>query len=125
MAGVALATDLMGVGFSAVQASLIGDTLTTGLAGVGTAQSGAAQIVSSVTTMTTSSGQTAAVLPSTWPLLSTIFVYNNSSTAALVFPAGTNTIDNGSASASVSIAQNRGRLFLRISATAWVTIYGA
>lgn len=122
---VASATDLMGLGFSGPQAALIGDQLTTGLACTGTTQAGAAPIVNSVTTLTTSAGQTAALLPASQAVLSAIFVYNNTATAAAVFPPTGCTIDNAAANASVAIAQNRGRLFLRLSPTAWISVYGA
>lgn len=125
MALVGLTSDLMGVGFSGGQAAVIGDTLTANLACVGTAQVGAAPVVNSVTTLTTSAGQTAAVLPASWPLLSNLLVYNNSATAATVFPPVGGTIDNGAANTSVAIAQNRGRIFVRLTNTAWITVYGA
>lgn len=117
-------TDLIGLGFPAALASAEGFQIAT-LAGVGTAQSGGAAIGTNMTLVTTSSGQTAVVLPASVPLASPFYVYNNSATAALLFPPTGCTIDNGSANASVSIAQNRGRMVIRVSATAFITIYGA
>ena len=119
-----LQTDLTGIGWPGAWAEAEGHTIGT-LAGIGTAQSGAARISNTMTLVTTSSGQTAVVLPANMPLASPYFVYNNSATAALLFPPSGCTIDNGSANASVSIAQNRGRMVIRVSATAFITVYGA
>jgi hypothetical protein len=121
----ASATDMMGVGFSAGQAALIGETPVLNLAGVGTSQSGAAALTSSFTTVTTAASQTAFVLPSTWPLNNAMTVYNNSATSALVFPPSGGAIDNGSANASVSIAQNKPRVFVRVSTLVWISVAGA
>ncbi len=70
---MSLAVDLMGVGLPQEQATRIGLSNATTLAGVGTAQSGGKAIPGSVTNVvaTTDTGQTAFVLPSTAELFST------------------------------------------------------
>lgn len=122
---MALSQDLTGLGLPPALADYLGVEIQLQLAGVGTSQSGAAAITKRVTTVTTSSGQTAAVLPSSAPLGSVWEVYNESSTAALLFPPSGGAIDGGSADASVNIAQNKGRAVRRLSSTVWRTVYSA
>jgi hypothetical protein len=53
-----------------------------------------------------------------------IEVYNTTSTAANVFPETGASIDGGTVTTgSVAVAQNKGRYFRKVSATAWKTIY--
>jgi len=120
------ANELMGLGLPARQAVALG-YLTTTVAGVGTAQSGAGVIPTDSTgiTATTASGQTALVLPSDAPLWQEYVVYNSTSTAALVFPPSGHDINAAGANASVSIAQNLSRRFIRVSATHWVSYLSA
>lgn len=120
-----LAVDLMGVGLPQEQATRLGLANPTTLAGVGTAQSGAAAIRTTNTTLTTSSGQTAAILPSDAELYLAHLVRNSSSTAGLVFPPSGATINAASADASVSIAQNLARVFIRVGALTWISFLTA
>lgn len=121
-----LANELMGLGLPARQAVALGYLATT-VAGVGTAQSGAGVIPTDSTgvTATTASGQTALILPSDAPLWQEYVVYNSTATAALVFPPSGNDINAAGANASVSIAQNLSRRFIRVSATHWVSYLSA
>lgn len=119
----ALSTDLMGVGLNSELALRLGSSALTTIAGVGTAQAGAApipQIVNNVLA-TTVGGQTAFRLPSNAEIGAPYFVLNSTATAALVFPPTSGTINAGAADASVSIAQNLGRFFMRLSANRWVS----
>jgi hypothetical protein len=109
---------LMGAGMPSLQAQLIGNTVST-IAGVGTAQSGAAALVYNVNLLTTSGGATAFVLSTQWAIGDTVTVFNTSATAALVYPPSGSAIDGGSTDASVSIAQNEGREFIKVSSTSW------
>lgn len=121
-----LNTDLMGLGFSWPQAERLGVINPSTVAGVGTAQSGAAALAGSTFVQgTTASGQTAFVLSSTYPLWREFYFYNTTATAALVFPPSGGAIDNGSSDASVSVAQNRGRMFIRTGTNSWISFYGA
>lgn len=117
--GNGLSTDLMGLGLPAQQAVYVGSGAGTTLAGVGTSQSGAAAIVKGNTNVlaTTASSQTAFVLPSDMELEVAYTVTNTSSTTALVFPFSGGAINAASGDASVSIAQNLARTFIRKSAT--------
>lgn len=120
-----LNVDLIGVGLPSQQAVLLGfDPLTT-QAGVGTAQVGASPIVSNNILATTAVGQTAFVLPSDAVLEVPYIVTNSTATAALVFPPSGGTINAAAANASVSIAQNLARMFIRKSATRWVSFLTA
>ena len=122
----AAVTSLMGVGMPAAQASALGENLRTATA-AGTAQGGSSPTIysSDFAILTTSAGQTAVTLDSGFPVGEDCTVYNNTATAALLFPPTGCTIDNASANASVAIAQNRGRVVRRVSATAFLTFYGA
>lgn len=124
---MALAVDLMGVGLPQEQASRIGLSNATTLAGVGTAQSGGKAIPASVTNVvaTTDTGQTAFVLPSAAELFLPYLVRNSSSTAALVFPQTSGYINAASQNASVSIAQNLARIFIRVSTDRWISFLAA
>lgn len=122
---MSLAVDLMGVGLASEQASRLGFSQLTTLAGVGTAQSGAAAIRVNNILATTASGQTAFVLPADAELEVPYVVTNSTATAALVFPPSGGTINAGSANASASIAQNLARIFIRKSATRWISFLAA
>lgn len=114
---------LMGAGFSALQAAQLQTTPAT-IAGVGTAQTGAAAIVAGQYAVlgTTASSQTAFVLPVTDNGDGPYFFYNTSSTTALLFPDSGSNINGGSTNASTSVAQNTGMLLWRMSATLWAGI---
>ena len=124
MVALALSTDLMGLGMAPAMAQLAGDTIAS-VTGVGTAQSGGAALAGTLYLVTTSAGQTATVLPSNWPLASSIVVYTVSSTTALVFPPSGGNINEGAANASVNVAQGKSTCFVRVSATKWISLAGA
>jgi hypothetical protein len=110
---------LMGTGTPALQAQQIVGAPAT-LAGVGTSQSGAAQISAPVTTLTTAGGATAAVLPTgsqgSIPG-DEYFIFTSSATTGIVYPGGTDTA-NGSTS-GINVAQNKMLHIKRLSSTAW------
>lgn len=124
---MSLAVDLMGLGLPQQLATRLGESALTTIAGVGTAQSGAAAIPASVNDVlaTTAGGQTAFVLSATAPLGFPYTVTNSSSTAALVYPPSGGTINAGAADASASIAQNLARVFIRKSSTRWISFLTA
>lgn len=122
---MSLAQDLSGIGMAPEQAVRLGFSVLTTVAGVGTAQSGAAAIHVNNILATTSAGQTAFVLPSSAELEVPYIVTNSTATAALVFPPTGGTINAGAANASVSIAQNLARIFIRKSATRWISFLAA
>lgn len=124
---MSLATDLGGVGMPMEQALRLGTSALTTIAGVGTAQSGAAAIPLLVNNVlaTTAGGATAFVLPSTAEIDVPYSVINSSATAALVFPPSGGAINAAATDASVSIAQNLGRIFIRKSSTRWISFLTA
>lgn len=124
---MSLAVDLMGVGLPQEQATRIGTSALTTLAGVGTAQVGGKAIPAQTTNVlaTTAVGQTAFVLPSDAELEQWYSITNSTATAALVFPPSGGAINAAAGDASVSIAVNITRLFVRKSATRWVSFLAA
>lgn len=121
---MALTSELTGLGMPPAQAGKVGHNVST-LAGATTAQATATLIQNSVTLATTSSGQTAFVLPSSASLLKEFYVYNQSATTALVFPPSGGNFNGGTTDASVSVAQGKTTMFLRVSAANWITLAGA
>jgi hypothetical protein len=121
---VASTSKLIGMGTPAGVAKLIGNTVQT-LAGVGTAQTGAKAVLVNNALLTTSGGATAFVLSDTWAIGDEVSVYNTSATAALVYPPSGGAFDGGSTDASVSLAQNVGRTFIKTTSTAWRSTTGA
>lgn len=103
-----------------------GGMIPTAVTGVGTAQSGAASVLANRSyQLTTSAGQTAVVIDSSVPIGGQLEVFTITATTGLLFPPSGCTIDQGSADASVNIAQNKGRIIRRMSATAFNTILSA
>lgn len=118
---MALANDLAALGMAPELALLDGFNPVT-QAGVGTAQGGS--VINEDTSWvnaTTAGGQTAFTLPSAPVLYKPYVVRNTSSTTALVFPATGGAINAAGANNSVNVAQNLARIFIAVSATAWVS----
>lgn len=124
---MSLAVDLMGVGLPQEQSTRLGFSALTTIAGVGTSQSGAAAIPAGVNNVlgTTAGGQTAFVLSSATELEVPVFFTNSSSTTALLFPPSGGTINAASQDASVNVAQNLARIFIRKSSTRWISFLAA
>lgn len=121
---VASAQKLIGLGNPAASSNAIGNTVQS-LAGVGTAQVGGKAIRVNNALLTTAGGATAFVLSTDWGIGDEVTVFNTSATAALVFPPVGGAFDGGSTDASVSLAQNVGRTFIKVTATAWRSTTGA
>jgi hypothetical protein len=124
---MALAVDLMGVGLPQEQAVRLGFSDLTTIAGATTAQATATLIPAQTNNVlaTTAVGQTGFRLPADAELEVPYLVTNSTATAALVFPPTGGTINAAAANASVSIAQNLARMFVRKSATRWVSFLTA
>lgn len=120
-----LAKDLLGVGLAAEQALRLGFNDAATVAGVGTAQTGAGAIRSTLTLATTAGGQTALVLPANAELMLPYVVVNTTATAALVFPPSGGAINAAGSNASVSIAQDLSRIFMRVNNTRWISYLAA
>lgn len=118
---MSLAVDLMGVGLPQEQATRLGFTALTTIAGVGTAQSGGAAIPAQTNNVsgTTSGGQTAFVLPADAELEVPYLFRNASATAALVYPPTSGILNNQSVNTSYSVSQNQSAVFTRKSLTTW------
>ena len=99
----------------------------TAVTGVGTAQGGSSPTIYANTAilLTTSAGQTAVTIDSAMPIGAQLEVFTITATTGLLFPPTGCTIDQGSANASVSIAQNKGRIVRRTGATTFHTILSA
>lgn len=117
-------SSLMGLGMPPALANALGYAPVT-IAGVGTAQTGAAPLTTHLTIATTASSQTAFLLPANTAGGGPFFFANTSATAALVYGQPNDTIDGGSANASVSVAQNKVRIFVRTSSTTWISVLTA
>lgn len=121
---MAAAQHLMGVGMPAELARRVGNVVS-GKTGVGTALATGTPITDNFTVLTTSGGATAFLLPATDIGSGPVVVFNTSATTALVFPQSGETIDNGSSSASVNVAQNKTRMFWKVTATGWASLLTA
>lgn len=121
---MAATQNLIGVGMPAAQAIRVGFTVSA-KTGVGTAQTGATPITGNLTVTTTSSGQTAFLLPKAMNGSGPLIITNPNSDAALIFPQTGETIDGGSQNASVSIAQNKTRAFMKTGSTTWISLLTA
>lgn len=123
----ALAVDLAGVGLPQELGARLGYSNLTSITGIGTTQAGAAPIpnfVNNVSTVT-AGGTTAFLLPSTAELEVPYFVYNPSATTALIFPPTGGSINAAGANASVGIAVNLSRIFIRKSTNVWQSFLAA
>lgn len=123
----ALAKDLTSLGTAPALASRIPLVARArSITGVGTAQGGSSPIVNGgdFCMLTTSAGQTACTISSSFPVGETAWVATITATTGLLFPPSGCKFDNGSDDASTSIAQNKGRLIYRATSTLFYTILG-
>lgn len=114
---MALAVDLMGVGLPQEQAVRLGVSAWTTVAGVGTAQSGAAAIKTNNIFATTASGQTAFVLLSTMELEGIVEFYNSTATTALVYPPIGGFFNGQSVNTAFAVPQGASVVITKKSAT--------
>lgn len=121
---MSLATDLMGVGLPQEQATRVGYSDLTTIAGVGTAQVGGATIPNFVNNVrgTTAGGATAFTMDSAIELMMPYQFRNASSTAALVYPPVGGFLNNQSVNTSYSVSQGQSIVFWRLSSTLWSVI---
>jgi hypothetical protein len=94
-------------------------------AGAGTALATGTALTAGICNVTTAAGETAVVLPAAYTPGVPIVVVNGSATAALLFP-GTSAqkINNGSAGASFSVAQNK-PVVCHFDGTNWIAVLSA
>jgi hypothetical protein len=118
-------TNLIGSGVPAQAARHLGSLICT-IAGVGTAQAGAALIANAnVVVLTTGSGQTAFVFNAGNPVGTTFKLFNTTATTALIYPELGGQINLAGANAAFSLVQNKGAEFVKIALLTWVTVQGA
>ena|SRR6266436_5176522 len=116
---------LMGLGMTGELAGVIGADYQLAV-GTGTAQVGAKSLIGDNVELSVSAGQTAVVLPTVQAVAEPVFVVNASATAtaALVFVPSGHTL-NGTANASLSVAQNKAAIFWQYKSKFWASILTA
>lgn len=114
---IATADALMGFGFPAQQAALMGGN-PNALTCVGTAQTGAAVIKSKNTELVTAGGATAAVFPTTVGIMEPYFINNQAATTGLVYVPSGHSV-NGSLNGSVSIPQAKAAIIWQYKKSNW------
>lgn len=114
------ASQLVGVGMPPNQAQLVGNTVYA-VTGVGTAQATATPLVGNLNVLTTSSGQTAFVPSSIWPIGGSLGISNPAATTALIFPPVGGNFNGGSTDANITVAQNANIVITRLSSVNWIS----
>jgi len=121
----ALPNDLLGSGMPPRQAALLGDSVRTLAADTNT-QSTTSIIYEGEFCLVTSGFLDQAVrLDADFSIGGVVTVFSRSSSGVRVFPPVGCFIDGVSVNVSISIAQNRARQIRRVSATLFLTLYGA
>jgi hypothetical protein len=116
---------LIGVGMPPAQANRIGFPTPPTVAGVGTAQVGAAAISQNMTVVTATGGATAFVLAASRPGSGPMIIYNSSATSALIYPGASQTFNGGSADAALTLPTLRSLVIYKTSATNWIAAFNA
>jgi len=118
---MALATDLMGVGLPAEQATLIGQSDLTTYAATGTTQGTAKALSTSNNKVTTSSSNTGVILPSTASLTRLFFIQSDSANTntLIVYPPTGGNFSGLAANTGISIPAGGFIVLDRQSSTYW------
>ena len=119
------AKELIGIGVPAAQAKSLGFPTPPTLAGVGTAQVGAAAISQTMTVLSATGGATAFVMPAAVAGSGPYVLYNASGTSALVYPGASNTFNGGSADAALTLPTLRSLLIFKTNGTNWIAFFNA
>jgi hypothetical protein len=120
---MATAQRLLGSGIPAQAAvNIVGD-VTSGVTALGSSQATAYVMNSTGVEVTSAAGSTGVVLmPGTKGDMQ--WVYNgNSGNTITIYPPGTDTVNNGAT--SITLAVNKGMLFIKRSDTAWFSVLTA
>ncbi len=119
------AKDLINLGVPPAQAKSLGfpNPVPT-LAGVGTAQSGAAAISQTMTILSTAGGATAFVMPAAISGSGPYVVYNSTATSALVYPGSGLNFNGGTADAALTLPTLRSLLMFKVNGI-WVAFFNA
>lgn len=122
--------DLMGLGMPAALASRLGNNPAS-IAGVGTVQTGAANIAAPVALITPASGNTAFILTSSFSTGRPVWVWNQSTTlTALIYPPSGGSINGAATNAAVELPPLSSAVFQLlngsgVAAENWGAHYGA
>ena len=117
--------ELIGLGVPPAQAKSLGFPTPPTLAGVGTAQVGAAAITRTMTIVTATGGATAFVMPAVIPGSGPFVIYNSSGTSALIYPGASKTFNGGSADAALTLPTLRSLVIYKTDATNWIAAFNA
>lgn len=119
---MALKTELMAKGAQAFLANSLGfDTAATGLTATGSNQAGALALISNFSVFTTVASSTGALLPSALAKAPYV-IYNGGSNPLTVYPNGSETINNGATSFSVT---NGKSATFWAAGTQWIAVLSA
>lgn len=122
---MAASASLIGLGVPPRQARALGFPTPPTLAGVGTAQAGAALISQNMTIVTATGGATAIVLPAAIPGSGPLVIYNSSGTSALIYPGSGKTFNGGSADAALTLPTLRSLVIFKTDAANWCAFFNA
>lgn len=115
--------DLMGSGLPAALATLLGNVPTL-VTGIGTSQATGATL-RSMTSCVTSGGATAYTISANASTSRLFFVFNGSSTTALIYPPVGGAIGGGSTDAAFSLVQGKSVIIWKFSSTVFPAILTA
>lgn len=120
---MATQSDLMGLGMPGPLATLLGNTPTV-VTGVGTTQATGATL-RSMSSLVTAGGATAFTISANTTLSRLYFVFNPSSTTALIYPPSGAAIGAGATDAAFSLAQGKSVIIWRFSTTVFPAVLTA
>lgn len=120
---MATRSDLMGSGMPAQLATLLGNTPAS-ITGVGTTQATGATL-QSMASLVTTGGATAFTISANTSLSRLYFVFNGSSTTALIYPPVGGAIGGGATDAAFSLVQGKSVLIWRFSTNVFPAILTA
>lgn len=121
---MALASDLVQIGFISRHADFLGDTIADTLTALGTDQAHALALTASINCVTIVTATNNGVILPTIVLCkySSILVRNDDAMDTLtVYPATGQSINSLAANAGFNIAANSAKSFTRVSSTKWVS----
>lgn len=117
---MALTTDLMGVGFAAEQAKLVGQNSISAVTAAGTTTSDATVLKKAQNYVNmTATGSDGIRLPADAALNRPYIVYNGSGSTGKVYPPSSGTLNGGSADGALSLTTLKVAMFIRYSSTGW------
>lgn len=120
---MATTADLMGLGMPGPLAAIIGNT-PTAVTGIGTSQASGA-VLRSMTSCVTSGGATAYTISANASISRLFFVFNGSSTTALIYPPVGGAIGGGATDAAFSLAQGKSVIIWRFSTNVFPAVLTA